>query len=501
MLGHLAIVGLGSAAPRFAAFAKGQFESLRVFEDLATWRAAAWPTDVTFLSAEIASLGLTDSDRAHLGAILAVATETTYQTDELDTGLEVVDARASATEFAWRYRRSLSRPKRRAAPAADTLPSLSPAESLLDGFATSDQDSTQVCMIVVAIDHLASVNFLYGRAVGDHMIRAIAEQIKALAHPADRIMRLDGTRFVMLTTQHNPAPLERWRGPLTSAFEEVAVGGEAKLALCAQMVSADREAIMAALRHISWALPAPSARQDRGLAEGEISTVLRREMALHYQRQYSVIDTRVTGLEALVRWQRPGHGLLMPHSFLPLIESAGAMTELMQFVIARAAQELHRQLTTGLVPRLAINFSTSQLADGTTATSLLQAASDAGLPLACLDIEVPPTDDLTQKARRELDALAAAGPALTLELPRNDWASARHAFALPFTRLKMDAGTLDQAAAREILSEAASRGLTLCISGIETAELYAAALTAGCDEVQGHYFSAPEPARTLATAA
>lgn len=509
MFGRLIILAADAAARRFAAFAQTHFHPIEIFQP-SDWlanphrRADLVLAPAAFLrdAAQAASL----QDMPVL-ALLDDKRDLDHPSDLPCHDAMLVSA--GAPEFVWRCNRAvLLHARDGAQPRADydPLTGLLTLEGLLDQIgpleASAQLRGETLGLLTIFIEELDTVNRLYGRPVGDQVLRAVAQGIMAHLSPGDCAARLEGTSFVVVGPSRRLFASEsRWRDALADVLRIAGTDVEMSVAVEAHRTPYGRMALADTLRRLGRgeyapvAESTPDARPDatRGIADA----IRAGEMVLRYQRQFAVAEGVVTGFEAFVRWQPQGRPLMMPQAFLPAAEAEGALSDLTRFVVTRAAGELGELFAQGGV-RLAINISRSQILRRGLAAMLREAADEARLPPGLIDVEVPAAGaDGWEELHQELTAVADAGFTLTLQVVGVEAAHARYLSELPFHRLKIDAASLVLSTARDLIQVALQRRLTCVASGIETAEAYGLALSLGCHEVQGHYFSEAETGGAL----
>ncbi len=243
-----------------------------------------------------------------------------------------------------------------------------------------------------------------------------------------------------------------------------------------------------------WAAPDPAFDLRRGIERGELR--------LHYQPIVELTDNHVVGVEALVRWERPGIGLQGPAEFIDLAERSGQIMPLGAWVTheaCRVAAEL-AQLATG-PHRVSINLSARQLSDPGAVEILRQALEASGCPASSIEIEVTETalmQDLSA-ATAALGAIKALGISLALDDFGTGHSSLLYLKHFPVDRIKIDqsfvrglgADADDTAIVASTISLAHNVGVRCIAEGVETVDQLALLRQMGCDYAQGYLFSRP----------
>ncbi|HEY7946146.1 MAG TPA: GGDEF domain-containing phosphodiesterase, partial [Acidimicrobiales bacterium] len=237
--------------------------------------------------------------------------------------------------------------------------------------------------------------------------------------------------------------------------------------------------------------------------------VERNELVLHYQPAIRLADGALVGVEALARWQRPGHGIVAPAEFIPIAEQTGLIIPIGAWVLEEACRqgaEWRRQFN-GEGPRVAVNVSALQLTQtgfpGRVGAVLLR----TGLPASalCLELTESVLIDDAGSARAALTELRAQGVAVALDDFGTGYASLGYLQQYPVDELKVDRSFVSQlgpnvargAIVRSVVDLAHSLGMSVVAEGVETLDQLVALRRMGCDTAQGYYFSEPVPAPEL----
>jgi EAL domain-containing protein (putative c-di-GMP-specific phosphodiesterase class I) len=230
----------------------------------------------------------------------------------------------------------------------------------------------------------------------------------------------------------------------------------------------------------------------------------RDELILHYQPKIELSSGLVTGVEALVRWQHPLHGLRGPGAFLPHVEHTALMHPLTLHVLETALAQVADWRAQGLQLAVAVNLAVQNLLDLRTPGQIAAALRRNDLPAAVLTLEV--TESLMlhdpQRAGEVLTELRALGVGLALDDFGTGYSSLEHLKRLPVDELKIDKSfvtTMDSVPADRaiVLSTASlgrSLGLRVVAEGVESAAAGSVLAAAGCDLAQGFHYSRPVPA-------
>ena len=242
--------------------------------------------------------------------------------------------------------------------------------------------------------------------------------------------------------------------------------------------------------------------------EADLRLALQRgELLLHYQPKVEAGSLALCGVEALVRWQHPQRGLLMPAAFIDLAEQVGLMAPLGAQVLQLAVAQCRAWLDMGLHCPVAVNVSPSQFNDPQFVERLLALLQQARLPPALLSIEITESMAMAHGPAivQRLEALRAAGVQVAIDDFGTGFSNLSHLSQLPLDVLKIDRSLIDgigvnaksEAIVRAILGMARALGHRVVAEGIETRPQLQFLQRQGCDMVQGFLLARPMPAAQI----
>jgi EAL domain-containing protein (putative c-di-GMP-specific phosphodiesterase class I) len=231
----------------------------------------------------------------------------------------------------------------------------------------------------------------------------------------------------------------------------------------------------------------------------------RREFVLHYQPKVALASSRITGLEALIRWQDPDQGLIAPGRFIPVLEETGMIVEVGRWAVEQAFVDLRAWAAQGInVPRVAVNVSSIQLQRKDFVDSIIEEIRRGGNNPEWLELEI--TESLVMRnvedSTRKLSILRGMGVKVAIDDFGTGYSSLSYLGRLPVDTLKIDRSFISGVAMETdsvtvvstILALAHGLKLNVVAEGVETREQADMLRRFRCDEAQGYFYSRPIPA-------
>jgi diguanylate cyclase (GGDEF)-like protein/PAS domain S-box-containing protein len=375
---------------------------------------------------------------------------------------------------------------------------------------------------LIDLDRFKAINDALGHHAGDELLNAIAGRLKAAVREVDTVARLGGDEFAILQTdvarpedafELAQRVIETMSEPFMIGGNEVVTGASLGIAMHPTdghdpeelLKNADLAMYRAkaegrdTYRHFASHMDA-AARQDIALEADLRHAIARREFVLHYQPQIDLRTGRIVGAEALVRWERPGHGLVRPGDFLPLAEETGLIIPINEWVLHEACREAKSWTALGLPDlRIAVNLSPIQFRRQNVRELVVAVLKQTGLAPRLLELELTENIvlDNTEAVTRDIRDLQELGVSFSLDDFGTGYSSLAYIKNFPVNRLKIDQCFVrnlktdpnDAAIVRAVINLGHSLNLEVLAEGVETAEQVAALRADGCDEVQGFFFS------------
>ncbi|MCL4316263.1 MAG: EAL domain-containing protein, partial [Gammaproteobacteria bacterium] len=393
------------------------------------------------------------------------------------------------------------------------------------------ENNAIVAVLVIDLERFGAINETLGRHAGDTLLKLVAERLRAGGLDAHHLARTGADCFAMVLDniwKESDAAhfLERnVMNPMGQPF--MVAGNELQIAARAGIAmfpadGADADTLFrnaeAALKQAkltgdrySFYTPELNARVAEKLTlENKLRRALEREQfVLHHQPKVSLKDDQIAGLEALIRWNDPDTGLIPPLMFIPLLEETGMILEVGRWALEQAMADFRRWRADGLqVPRIAVNVSAIQLRHKDFVGMVERVVNGAKGIADRLEIEI--TESLIMQDVEanigKLRAIRDMGVEVAVDDFGTGYSSLSYIAKLPINTLKIDVTFIvnmmnspdDLSIVSAIISMAHSLNLKVVAEGVETEEQKKLLRLLKCDEMQGYYFSPPQPFENIA---
>lgn len=385
-------------------------------------------------------------------------------------------------------------------------------------------------LLLMDLDHFKIINDSLGHNVGDQLLKAVGERLKGLFGPGVTLARLGGDEFAVLAEScpqvvQAAALAQR----MLDAMKEPFVFDGNQLFISASigisLFPSDALSAEQLLRNADSALFKAKSAGREGYAlyteeltahaqhRVEIASELRRaldqqELRVYYQPVHDLQDSRLVGVEALVRWQHPERGLVPPGEFIPIAERTGLIADIDAWVMDQACRQMGQWLADGApLSFIAVNVSSRLFARRELYEQVAQVLHTTGLDPAYLELEVTESAVMEdpEVALEQLHRLRELGLRLAIDDFGTGYSSLLRLKRLPVQKLKIDQGFVaglpwdedDAAIVRVVIALAKSMGMQVHAEGIEQVEQARFLLEQECDLAQGYWFGRPVPAQEM----
>ncbi|WP_397458048.1 putative bifunctional diguanylate cyclase/phosphodiesterase [Pseudomonas asplenii] len=388
----------------------------------------------------------------------------------------------------------------------------------------------RVAVLVVGLDDFKGINEQFSYQAGDQLLLALADRLRAHSGRLGALARLGGDQFALVqadieqpyeAAELAQSILDDLEAPFALDHQEIRLRATIGITLFPEDGDSTEKLLQKAEQTMTLAKTRSRNRYQFYIASVDSEMRRRRELEkdlrealnrnqfyLVYQPQISYRDHRVVGVEALIRWQHPDHGLVPPDLFIPLAEQNGTIIAIGEWVLDQACRQLREWHDLGFSElRMAVNLSTVQLHHAELPRVVNNLLQMYRLPPRSLELEVTETglmEDISTAAQHLL-SLRRSGALIAIDDFGTGYSSLSYLKSLPLDKIKIDKSFVqdllddddDATIVRAIIQLGKSLGMQVIAEGVETVEQEAYIISEGCHEGQGYYYSKPLPAREL----
>jgi diguanylate cyclase (GGDEF)-like protein/PAS domain S-box-containing protein len=403
--------------------------------------------------------------------------------------------------------------------------------TLADAIDLARDKEWRIVVLFIGLDRFKTINDSLGAAMGDELLRTFANRLVQSARIRDTVGRLGGDEFgliLTMTRDQQDAVLvanevrDALRMPFQLGEQPVTMTASIGIAVYPDDASDPETLVKYANTAMGQAKEAGSdayrfftaGMNVQVLARLDLEMALRRaldqdEMELFFQPKVNLLTGRVSGAEALLRWNRPGHGTVYPAEFVGVLEDTGLIVRTGNWIVDAACRQIAAWIDSPVGPvSVAVNVASRQFIEGDLEQEVAQALARHEVPAELLELELTETA-LMSNAERTIDVLTrlrALGVKVAIDDFGTGYSSLAYLQRFPIDKLKIDIAFVrnivtnpnDAAIALAIISMAHSLKLRVVAEGVETRPQLEFLRRNRCDEVQGFFFSRPLPAAGLA---
>ena len=396
--------------------------------------------------------------------------------------------------------------------------------------AVAERQDRSVAVLFADVDNFKVVNDTLGHKVGDELLRVVAERLSQALRSMDTVARWGGDEFVLVVESvASPGEAASISEKLIEAVGQPIDLGNTLLrtgiSIGISLSPQDGADVTTLIKNADMALYEAKGRgrntfhffdqtlNARALRRLEIETALRQaiergHLELHYQPKLATASGKLAGVEALVRWRRPGEGLIPPDQFIPVAEESDLIVMIGDWVLREACAQIRRWRARGLgdIP-VAVNLSARHFRRLEDVDAIISVVDAAGVPAGLIEIEITESMLLhdPERVALHLMRLRTTGFGIAIDDFGTGYSNLGYLRRLPITTLKIDRAFVadleqeedDAEIVRTIVAMACALGLGLVAEGVETAGQLAFLRRCGCPVAQGYFLARPLPADEL----
>lgn len=396
--------------------------------------------------------------------------------------------------------------------------------------ASSRRHQQNFALLFLDLDRFKNINDTIGHEAGDALLQIIAERLRSTVRTTDLVARLGGDEFVLVITdvKRTESVALIAQKILDTVLQAIVIKGQELYITTSIGISLypyDGQNMQALMKNADLALYRAKdhgrnnyqfytiemtgrAHERMALQNALAHALAKNEFFLHYQPKMSIDLRRITGVEALLRWQNKEYGMITPDEIVALAEETGLIVPVSDWVLETACRQLkvwHEMGFNSLT--IAVNCSQRQFKQSTFTDDVLHIITRAGIPADSLEIEV--TEKLIMEdpetTLRVLYALKDLGVKIVIDDFGTGYWSLNNLRRLSVDKIKIDKSfvkqvTIDETSATivsAIIAMVNKLGIISVAEGVETREQYEFLIREGCTEIQGYYLAQPLPATDM----
>ena len=388
----------------------------------------------------------------------------------------------------------------------------------------SKRNSTKMALLFIDLDHFKEINDSPGHKVGDEVLKVVTERFNKTIRREDTLARLGGDEFtVIIENLHQGQDASLLANKILKVLKKpISINNNEFYVLSSIGISIYPDDGSSPANLLKYADAAMYRAKDDGrnnfqyycsemtelafervAMESSLRTALKNEeFVVYYQPQVDGKSNRLIGMEALVRWEHPSMGLVLPTKFIPLAESTGLIVELDRFVMKSTMTQISKWYKDGLNPgTLSMNLSVIQLQQKDFLTMFSKLIVETRCKPEWLELEVTESQIMKnpQEAIKILNNINDIGVKLAIDDFGTGYSSLSYLKKLPIHKLKIDRSFVkdlpddeeDIAITKAVIALAKSLNLKIIAEGVETEEQKEFLIENGCESIQGYFYAKP----------
>ena len=394
-------------------------------------------------------------------------------------------------------------------------------DRLGQALAVARRNGSPLAVLLMDLDSFKEINDTLGHQSGDALLEDLGQRLEACVRAGDTVARLGGDEFGFLILDVSASGaadvVDRVRQALAAPFRLHGLTLQVEASVGIALFPDHGESADELLRHADVAMyvakrgGAAFSFYDSSEDEhtpirlamlGELRRALdEHELVLHYQPEIALSTGAVRRVEALLRWDHPTRGLLLPAEFLPAAEKTGLMDAMTRYVLDEVLRQRREWSLLGHELDLAVNVSMRNLLDNALPDDVADLLERKGAPASCLEFEITEHTVVADRfrARAVLERLSELGLRVAIDDFGTSYSSLAYLRRLPLHTIKIDRSFVasmtrdphDVLIVRSTVELARSLGLDVVAQGVESEEIYDALAGLGCDAAQGNHLCGP----------
>ena len=403
-------------------------------------------------------------------------------------------------------------------------------DRLSQSIGLAERNSRRLAILFMDLDGFKLINDSLGHSIGDELLKEVARRLLLCVRRSDTVSRQGGDEFVVLLSevanaQDAAVTAEKMRVALAAPYFISSHQLHLRCSIGISVYPDDGRDVDTLIKSADMAMyhAKETGRNRVQFFENEMNVrvvrrqsmiqamneaLVRKEFVLHYQPTYNLLTSEVKSVEALIRWQRPAHGLVPPSHFIAIAEDSGLIESIGQWVLREACTQARAWISDGLpIERVSVNVSAVEFNRKTFLNGVRSVLKDTGLEPWRLEIELTETAVMRDviATSHVLEELSSEGVRFAMDDFGTGYSSLNHLMLLPIDTLKIDRAFVQDvrsnANAATIVTAIVQLGHSLELEviavGIETAEQLKFLALRGCHAGQGYYFGPPVDAVEL----
>ena len=403
------------------------------------------------------------------------------------------------------------------------------ADRLQQAILIGRREKQPFALIAMDLDRFKEINDTLGHFAGDRVLQHVANCVRASLRESDTVARMGGDEFTVLLATANDLDgavaaakkiLKALEAPLEISGQKIEISASLGIAMFPEhgddpvvlLREADAAMYLAKQTHGGYKVYSKELGQgadDRVALQGELRrAIANNELVLHYQPKIDFGSDRVCGVEALVRWQHPIHGLLPPDKFIPLAEQTGLIKSMTQHILRIALRQCEEWQRAGLDLSVAVNISAINIQDAEFPDQVAKLLKESTVPPSRLELEITETAVMAEPVRAVscIKRLSALGLQISIDDFGTGYSSMAYLKDLLVAKIKIDRSFVkdmavnhnDAVIVRSTIELGHNLGLKVIAEGVETEGAWDRLKALGCDDAQGYYMSRPLPSDKFA---